>query len=514
MTKIQLRHDTSDKWQTANPILAPGEVAIETDTLKMKAGNGSTAYNSLMYIGTTRTTNETDMNNITEPGTYYFSSARWNALTNKPDFFDVTIAWLSVISFNGGNVIQIMFSGRASAVYSQVALRQRVSNSWNNWLFITPTTSNQFNKANGLVQLDAGGRISLSGDIITQGKLKSNYITDLNNNRIAQQSSGTIILGSTTSTGLNLLGNDVLYNNNPTNGANGLVKLDEAGKLPAIDGSQLINLPSGTGSENMVTTDTTQSISGEKTFTSQYTKFKQDASTGVGLAIKTSTNTNTAYIVPIRKDGSIPTITDENYISLGAAQNATGIKLSAKNQSLELSGSVGIQGIINGRKYSCNTNYERLSGAGNGGDDRNFTIYHSQSNKNGVEYEGVFFANDPGYSSFKVGDFNSGAVSNNEFVHIFDNPTDGTMGISFNTTTKDTVIKTPKDNLTIARGATYQEYNNVDSGNIEDYVPTGTLRYWTGTEADYSALETKDADTLYRTTDTNKVFLGTIQLGG
>lgn len=43
---------------------------------------------------------------------------------------------------------------------------------------------------------------------------------------------------------------------------------------------------------------------------------------------------------------------------------------------------------------------------------------------------------------------------------------------------------------------------------------TGNLKYWTGTEADYTGLATKDADTLYRTTDTNKVYLGTIQIGG
>lgn len=53
-------------------------------------------------------------------------------------------------------------------------------------------------------------------------------------------------------------------------------------------------------------------------------------------------------------------------------------------------------------------------------------------------------------------------------------------------------------------------YPLFDSSNI----PTGALKYWTGTEAAYTALGTKDADTLYRLTDTNKVYLGTIQLGG
>lgn len=53
------------------------------------------------------------------------------------------------------------------------------------------------------------------------------------------------------------------------NTANKLVRLDSDGKLPAIDGSQLTNLPGGGSSEpptNMVTTDTTQTITGLKTF--------------------------------------------------------------------------------------------------------------------------------------------------------------------------------------------------------------------------------------------------------
>ena len=52
------------------------------------------------------------------------------------------------------------------------------------------------------------------------------------------------------------------------------------------------------------------------------------------------------------------------------------------------------------------------------------------------------------------------------------------------------------------------------TGNFATAAPTGALKYWTGTEAAYTELDTKDADTLYRTTDTNKVYLGTIQLGG
>ena len=47
--KIKLRRDTASNWATENPVLLAGEVGIETDTLKAKIGDGSTAWNSLGY---------------------------------------------------------------------------------------------------------------------------------------------------------------------------------------------------------------------------------------------------------------------------------------------------------------------------------------------------------------------------------------------------------------------------------------------------------------------------------
>ena len=225
MTKIQLRHDTSDKWQTANPILASGEVGVETDTQKMKVGNGTTAYNSLEYIG-------------------------------------------------------------------------------------------------------AG---DLPDNVTTQG--------------------------------------------NTFNGANQLVQLDSTGKLPAVDGSQLTNLPSSIPS-NMVTTNTEQTITGRK--------FIND---------------------------------------------------------LQVSGAGGIK------------------------DDRGVPFIQTS------QIDGVW----------------NWVLGSNDSANF-----------------KDIYV----------RRNTSGEHINIDSGNISSYVPTGLLKYWTGTETDYTAIETKDADTLYKLTDTNKVYLGTIPLAG
>lgn len=47
---ITIRRDTSSNWTAANTILADGEFAKETNTGKIKLGNGITAWNSLAYF--------------------------------------------------------------------------------------------------------------------------------------------------------------------------------------------------------------------------------------------------------------------------------------------------------------------------------------------------------------------------------------------------------------------------------------------------------------------------------
>ena len=47
---IQIRRDTAANWTSANPTLAQGELGLETDTSKIKAGDGSTAWTSLGYL--------------------------------------------------------------------------------------------------------------------------------------------------------------------------------------------------------------------------------------------------------------------------------------------------------------------------------------------------------------------------------------------------------------------------------------------------------------------------------
>jgi len=50
MATILLRRGTSTEWNTKNPVLATGELGVDTTQGKIKLGDGTTAWNSLSFI--------------------------------------------------------------------------------------------------------------------------------------------------------------------------------------------------------------------------------------------------------------------------------------------------------------------------------------------------------------------------------------------------------------------------------------------------------------------------------
>lgn len=49
--RYQIRRDTAANWTSANPVLRAGELGLETDTYKLKAGDGTSAWSALGYLG-------------------------------------------------------------------------------------------------------------------------------------------------------------------------------------------------------------------------------------------------------------------------------------------------------------------------------------------------------------------------------------------------------------------------------------------------------------------------------
>lgn len=48
--RIMTRIDTAVRWTSINPVLLAGELGIESDTHRIKAGDGATAWTSLPYL--------------------------------------------------------------------------------------------------------------------------------------------------------------------------------------------------------------------------------------------------------------------------------------------------------------------------------------------------------------------------------------------------------------------------------------------------------------------------------
>jgi hypothetical protein len=95
VTQIQVRRGTASSWTSANPTLAAGEWGFETDTGKVKIGDGTTAWTALSYTG---------VGDVTLTGT--------QTLTNKtltdPKInlaFDAETASYTAVLANNGQVV-------------------------------------------------------------------------------------------------------------------------------------------------------------------------------------------------------------------------------------------------------------------------------------------------------------------------------------------------------------------------------------------------------------------------
>lgn len=65
--QLQLRRGTASQWESANPVLAVGELGLELDTLQFKTGDGVTGWNSLSYGGLLGPTGQSGSQGVTGP---------------------------------------------------------------------------------------------------------------------------------------------------------------------------------------------------------------------------------------------------------------------------------------------------------------------------------------------------------------------------------------------------------------------------------------------------------------
>ena len=118
MTKIQLRRDTAANWSTNNPTLSAGEPCFETDTGRLKIGDGITAYNSLPYQGGTSDTAVTTDTAQTISGKKTFDNDivinQWNS-----NISPVREAHIDLSNGNGNAFISANGTDKAFGMYTK-----------------------------------------------------------------------------------------------------------------------------------------------------------------------------------------------------------------------------------------------------------------------------------------------------------------------------------------------------------------------------------------------------------
>jgi hypothetical protein len=130
---IRVRRDTAENWSLNNIVLKVGEPGLETDTNKLKFGNGSTPWNSLPYLA---------------------GSGGGGSSANTGD-----------ISFNG---VKIIGSGTASGDGNEYSTMELVPDNdlYNNhqYLIVDPTGPNHIHLRAGGPQDDSNAEVIVGGE--------------------------------------------------------------------------------------------------------------------------------------------------------------------------------------------------------------------------------------------------------------------------------------------------------------------------------------------------------------
>ena len=187
---MQQRRDTAANWTSANPTLLAGEIGIESDTNKIKLGNGGTSWTSLGYtpwsqvsayplvnadIAAAAAIAYSKLATLTSGNIVLGSSA--NVATSTAVTGDVTISNTGVTAIASGVIVNADINASAAIVDTKlatIATAGKVSNS--------ATTAASANTASAIVSRDASGNFTAgtitaaltgiaSGNLVSGGAL-------------------------------------------------------------------------------------------------------------------------------------------------------------------------------------------------------------------------------------------------------------------------------------------------------------------------------------------------------
>lgn len=208
MATIQLRRGTAAAWTSANPTLSSGEIGVETDTLKFKVGNGSTAWNSLSYEGVPLDTDtalaaNSDSRAASQKAVKAYADARiddtaydatsWNGdTTHAPSKNAVRDKFESLTSGATTNQRKALINfgekldaGLSTGVFPFATIAPCAATIIGWWTRVDTDCTIKFRKKASAAEPGTGDRINTSGLSVSSGITKSTTLTDFTTTAIA-----------------------------------------------------------------------------------------------------------------------------------------------------------------------------------------------------------------------------------------------------------------------------------------------------------------------------------------
>jgi hypothetical protein len=157
--RIQLRRDTAANWVSNNPVLRAGEFGVETDTLKVKVGNGTSTWNQISnYLNVTPSGLTSELSN------YILSSTKGQA--------------------NG--VVALSASSNALIPGNSIIIEGSTDNEFETTLLVTDPTDDRtitFPNASGTVAFTSD--IPATTDSLTEGTTNKYFSDELAQDAVA-----------------------------------------------------------------------------------------------------------------------------------------------------------------------------------------------------------------------------------------------------------------------------------------------------------------------------------------
>jgi hypothetical protein len=161
-TKIQIRRGLASTWTSSNPVLSSGEIGFETDTYKLKIGNGSSAWTALNYFS--------DIISASSSLVSYIDQRVSSVIDGAPDLLNTLNELAAALGDNPDVLSTFITSNTASATYltqsSASTLYSLPSQSGNTGKYLTTNGT-----TTSWATVEGGGGGTASDDTIFKAQL-------------------------------------------------------------------------------------------------------------------------------------------------------------------------------------------------------------------------------------------------------------------------------------------------------------------------------------------------------